>query len=113
MTKLVYLLCRKKNNVIKEIKMKNSITTGLKKHLQKYRKKTFENLFESKIINDKFILPDKQKTIDVFLNVSIEIKFYKLYRIINLCYFTSKCVDLPYLPCIYFIFCFKLNRLIL
>jgi len=68
----VCLLCQKENNVIKEIKMKNSNTTGLKKHLQKCHKKAFENLFGPKAINGTFILPEKQKTVDVFLNVSIE-----------------------------------------
>jgi len=67
----VCLLCQKENNVIKEIKMKNSNTTGLKKHLQKCHKKAFENLFGPKAINGTFILPEKQKTVDVFLNVSI------------------------------------------
>lgn len=70
------LLCQKEN-MIKEIKMKNSNTTGLKKHLEKNHKKVYENLFGSKTVKDK-ILPEKQKTIDVFLNVSIESKFYKL-----------------------------------
>ena len=77
----VCLLCQDKN-VIKEIKMKNSNTTGLKKHLERNHKKAYEDLFGSKTIKDK-ILSKKQNTIDVFLNVSIEIEFYKLYRIIK------------------------------
>ena len=72
----VCLLCQKEN-VTKEIKMKNSNTTGLKKHLAKDHKKAYEDLFGSKAMKNK-ILSEKQKTIDVFLNVSIKIKFYKL-----------------------------------
>lgn len=66
----VCLLC-KKENIIKEIKMENSNTTGLKKHLEKNHKKAYEDLFGLKTIKNK-ILPEKQKTIDIFLNVSIE-----------------------------------------
>lgn len=63
----VCLLCQEKN-VIKEIKIKNSNTTGLKKHLEKSHQKAYEDLF-GKTIKDK-ILPEKQKTINIFLNVS-------------------------------------------
>lgn len=70
----VCLLCQKKN-IIKEIKMKNSNTTGLKKHLKNSHKKAYEDLFGiSEAMKDKFIYPEKQQTIDVFLNVSIKIK---------------------------------------
>lgn len=71
----VCLLCQKEN-VTKELKMKNSNTTGLKKHLEKNHEEAYKHLFGSKAIKHK-ILPEKHKTMDLFLNVS-EIKFYKL-----------------------------------
>lgn len=72
----VCLLCQKQN-VTKELKMKNGNTTGLKKHLERNHEKAYEHLFGPKAIKRKTLI-EKQKTMDVFLNVSIEIKFYKL-----------------------------------
>lgn len=70
------MLIMSKKNVTKEIKMKNSNTTGLKKHLEKTHKKAYEDLFGSRAMKNK--MSEKQKPIDVFLNVSIKIKFYEL-----------------------------------
>ena len=72
----ICLLCAKEN-INKRIKMKNSNTTGLKKHLERSHKKVYQELFLSKTMKDK-ILSEKRKTIDVLLNVSTKIKFYKL-----------------------------------
>lgn len=71
----LYLLYQEKN-LIKEIKMKNSNTTGLKKHLEKNHKEAYKNLF-GEVSKDK-TLPKKQKVIDVFLNVSTKNKLHKL-----------------------------------
>lgn len=48
--------------------------------MKKDHKKAYEDLFRSKPMKNKILL-EKQKTIDVFLNVSIEIKLYKLSNI--------------------------------
>ena len=56
------LLCKAKT-VIKEVKMKNSNTSGLKFHLNKDHRKEYEILFGTQSLQKT--LPANQKTLDV------------------------------------------------
>ena len=63
------LLC-KNGGLTKEVKMKNSNTSGLKFHLSKDHKREYHILFGSPVMKTPSISQD-QKTMDLFAKVSV------------------------------------------
>lgn len=70
----VCLLCKKKN-ISKEIKMKNSNTSGLKYHLGRNHTNEYDQLFGLVTERNQNNAASQQQTMDTYINVSVSLNY--------------------------------------